>query len=174
MIKPSKKPRINRTWIRENCKEVHCWQLRLPYEAWDENDIYDPYAIQREDIFNVFDNWKNCAYFCGQQEEGPNGYAHYQLFVITDKEISTSEVRKLFLPVKYYVNIHWKKAISPVGSLYYCTKASTRVDGPWEGNRGGTHGDMKIRSLAPPPPEEQPSILDLFGVSYEDERTKSV
>lgn len=71
--------------------------------------------------------WHSVEYAVWQREKGAQGTEHLQGYVVFDR------LKRLTALKKLGISIHWESRMGThAQAKAYCTKADTRVDGPWE------------------------------------------
>lgn len=81
---------------------------------------------------DVMDCLEKASFFVFQLEEGKeNGYRHYQCFCQYDHPTRFSSIRKAFMSHGFTVQYVMPRQFSVASCLAYCSKESSRVEGPW-------------------------------------------
>lgn len=108
------------------------WMLRISRDNPNPEDTSERRLMTPEDVFSCLEK---AAFLVFQLEEGSkSGYDHYQVFVQYDSPTRLSSIRKSFTSRGFTAQYIAPRQFSVSSCLAYCSKDSTRIEGPW--NRG--------------------------------------
>ena len=108
------------------------WMLRISRDNPNPDDTSTRRMMTPEDVFSCLEK-ANFVVF--QLEEGAKtGYDHYQCFVQYESPTRLSSIRKGFTSHGFTAQYIAPRQFSVSSCLAYCSKESTRIEGPW--NKG--------------------------------------
>ena len=108
------------------------WMLRVSRDNPNPDDTSTRRMMTPEDVFSCLEK-ANFVVF--QLEEGAKtGYDHYQCFVQYESPTRLSSIRKGFTSHGFTAQYIAPRQFSVSSCLAYCSKESTRIEGPW--NKG--------------------------------------
>lgn len=112
------------------------WMLRVSQSNPDPCNTSQRREMTHSDIESCLEK---ASFMVFQLEEGKeNGYRHYQIFVQFPSATRLSSIRKSFNSKGFSIQFIAPRQFSVSSCLAYCSKESTRIEGPW------SHGEAKL------------------------------
>lgn len=106
------------------------WMLRVSQSNPSPDDTSIRRDMTPEDIFSCLEK---SSFLVFQLEEGSKtGYDHYQIFAQYDSPTRLSSIRKSFTSRGFTAQYIAPRQFSVSSCLAYCSKESTRIEGPWD------------------------------------------
>lgn len=108
------------------------WMIRVSRSNPSPDDSSQRREMTPEDVMTCLEK---ASFFVFQLEEGSKtGYDHFQIFAQWESPTRFSSIRKAFMSRGWSVQYVAPRQFSVSSCLAYCSKAKTRIEGPW--NRG--------------------------------------
>ena len=105
------------------------WMIRISRDNPNPDNHDERREMSPEDVMDCLEK---ASFFVFQLEEGKeNGYRHYQCFCQYDHPTRFSSIRKAFMSHGFTVQYVMPRQFSVASCLAYCSKESSRVEGPW-------------------------------------------
>ena len=105
------------------------WMLRLSRSNPDPDDTSQRREMTPDDVMACLEK---ASFVVFQLEEGSKtGYDHYQVFCQFKSATRFSSIRKSFMSRGFSVQYVAPRQFSVSSCLAYCSKDSTRLEGPW-------------------------------------------
>lgn len=105
------------------------WMIRVSRSNPDPNDTSTRREMTPDDVMTCLEK---ASFVVFQLEEGSKtGYDHYQVFCQFSSATRFSSIRKSFMSRGFSVQYVAPRQFSVSSCLAYCSKESTRLEGPW-------------------------------------------